>query len=49
MRFLALAVLAGALVALLQVERRNRRNASQPWWARDYGRMDRDWVKRQMR
>lgn len=46
MRFLALAVLAGALVALLQVE---RRNVDLPWWAKNYGRMNRDWIDRQLR
>lgn len=46
MRFLSLALLASGLGYLFLVERRNRRAQSLPWWAKNYGQMDRDWVQR---
>lgn len=45
----ALVLMAVALGLVLAVHRRNARTRSLPWWARNYGRMGRDWTERQMR
>lgn len=44
----SLVLMAVALGLVLAVHRRNARTRSRPWWARDYGQMDRGWVKRRI-